>query len=138
MNWIDWAVPRFTGLLTGLVLAAWDRAGVMVQTLLVLMALDVLGGVIAAGIGGKLDSRAGFRGILKKTYVVLLVLAVAYVQGRLPITDSIPLADGVAGAFAAMELLSLLERGLVIGIKYPEVVKKMLAKYRQSVSGDQS
>ena len=48
----------------------WDA---LITALLVLIAIDYITGVLAAGIQGKLSSSAGLKGIAKKVFILMIV-----------------------------------------------------------------
>lgn len=132
-------VNRMTqGLLAGLsaagstlaaLLGGWDAS---LQALVVFMAADYASGLLVAGVfkaspktaTGALDSRVGFRGLLRKGAMLLLVL-VAVRLGML-VSDGGWLRDAVILFFCANEGLSVLENIGLMGVKYPGFLTEML------------
>lgn len=107
-------------------LGGWDYP---LQALIVLMVIDYLTGLLCAGVFkksrksrcGALDSRAGFRGILKKCIMLMLVLVgyqLDYVLGA----DFVRYA--VIIAFIANETLSIIENAGIMGVPLPTVLKQ--------------
>lgn len=121
------------------VLGGWDAA---LQTLLCCMAADYVTGVVVAGVfkrssksgDGALDSRVGFRGLIKKgAELVLVLLAV-----RL---DSVMGGDfsrtAVILFFIANEALSVLENLGLMGVPYPAFLKDALEVLRKKGDGNE-
>lgn len=114
-------------------LGGWDAA---MQVLVALMAADYLTGVLVAAVWqrsnksatGALDSKAGFKGLLKKGMILLLVwlgvlldtaLGVAYVR------------TAVVLFFIGNEGLSLLENLGLMGVPFPSFLKRALEALRE-------
>lgn len=118
----------------GFVLALWAGVGVVVQALLVLMALDLAGGLLVAWRQKTLRSDWGCEGLRRKAHTLLLVFGIWWAQRA--VETPLPAADSVAGAFALMELLSLAEKGPMLGGRYPRPVMQALAKVREWLEGE--
>lgn len=106
----------------------WDAA---LSTLLIFMAADYVTGLIVAGVfhrsqktdTGKLESRAGWKGLCRKG-VSLLIVLVAY---RLDIViGSAYIRDAVIIAFIANETISIIENAGLMGIPIPQVITKAI------------
>lgn len=114
-------------------LGGWDAA---LQTLLALMALDCATGLLVAAVfkrsaksdGGRLDSRAGFKGACKKGAELALVL-VAVRLDALTGTGSYA-RDAVVLFFIGNEGLSVLENLGLMGAPYPAFLKNALEALR--------
>lgn len=102
----------------------WDAA---LNTLVFFMATDYVTGLIVAGVfrrsdkseNGALESRAGFKGLLRKG----MTLAIVLVACRLDIllgTDFV--RDAAVIAFAANEALSIVENAGLMGVPIPPVI----------------
>ena len=116
----------------------WDAA---MTTLVVFMGVDYLMGLIVAGVfkksgkseNGALDSRAGFKGLLKKSIVLLIVL-VAY---RLDLVlGSTFIKDAVIIGYIANETISIIENAGLMGIPIPDVIKKAIDILKKKSDGD--
>ena len=116
----------------------WDAA---MTTLVIFMGIDYLMGLIVAGIfkrsgkseNGALDSRAGFKGLLKKS-VILLVALVAY---RLDLVlGSTFIKDAVIIGYIANETISIIENAGLMGIPIPDVIKKAIDILKKKSDGD--
>ena len=84
-------------------------------TLLSLMALDYLSGIIKAVYNKSINSQIGFRGILKKVMIIIVVILVSSLQ---QITENnIPLRDITIMFYLTNEGISIIENlGVVIPI----------------------
>ncbi len=105
-------------------LGGWDSSLI---TLLIFMAIDYTTGLIVAGVfhkskkteSGALESRAGFKGLIKKCMVLLYVI----VGNRLDIEFGIDYCrTGVCIAFMTNELISIVENGRLMGLPIPETI----------------
>ena len=106
----------------------WDTA---LSTLLIFMAVDYVTGLVVAGVfhrskktdTGKLESRAGWKGLCRKGASLLIVL-VAY---RLDIViGSAYIRDAVIIAFLANETISIIENAGLMGIPIPPVIMRAI------------
>lgn len=109
-------------------LGGWDGA---LQALLVLMALDYITGVLVAAVwhkSGKTDSggvssAAGFKGLLRKAVMLLVVFLAAQMDKTLGI-DYVRTAACLF--YIANEGLSILENTAIMGVPYPAFIRNML------------
>lgn len=114
-------------------LGGWDTAMIL---LVALMAADYITGVLVAAVwhrsnksaNGGLDSKAGFKGLLKKGVILLLVwigvlldqaLGAAYVR------------TAVILFFIGNEGLSLLENLGLMGVPYPDFLQRTLEALKE-------
>lgn len=105
-------------------LGGWDTA---IAGLCSLMALDYLTGLGVALIAhksnksesGGADSRAGFRGLVKKGGILVLVIAANILD---TVSGTNYIRDGVCIAFVANEVLSLVENLALLGVPIPKVI----------------
>lgn len=95
----------------------------VISTLIVLMIVDILSGAAAAMIGGRLSSKAGWPGMLKKA-ATLLIVGVAAVLERLQ--SDIPLSKLTAAFFIVNEGISILENARKCGVPIPEFLARSL------------
>lgn len=106
-------------------------------TLMIFMGIDYLSGLIVAGVfhkspkteTGALESRAGFKGLIRKAMVLVFVL-IGY---RLDVAvGTTYIRDAVCIAFVANELISIIENAGLMGIPIPDVITQgvdMLKKH---------
>lgn len=106
----------------------WD---VSLQCLLIFMAVDYASGLIVAGVfkkssksdSGGLESRAGFKGLCRKAAVLALVLMAHYLD---LVIGADFVRDAVCIGFIVNEGLSILENIGLMGVSYPDAIKKAL------------
>lgn len=96
-------------------------------TLVILMIVDYVMGILVAGVfgaskkteDGKLESRAGWKGLVRKGVTLLIVLVATRIDLML---ESNFVRDAAVIGFAANELLSIVENAGLMGIPMPTVV----------------
>lgn len=105
-------------------LGGWDA---MLYTILLFVVLDYFTGILKAIYNKKLSSEVGFKGIVKKI-MVFVVIAVAYnVQSMTG--GAIPLREIVIVFFTCNEALSILENAAEF-INIPQQLKDVLLQLR--------
>lgn len=100
----------------------WDAA---IAILIVFMILDYLTGVIVAYQNKTLNSEVGFKGLIKKC-MILVILIVAVMLDRLLNTGTWVFRTLVCYFYIANEGISLLENASNLGVKIPEKLKDAL------------
>ena len=105
--------------------------------LLVLVMADVASGMVAAAMGksaktpgGRLDSAAAARGVLRKGLMLLVVL-IAYALDWMGGQENAMFATAAIWFYIGTEGLSLLENLARCGVPVPEKIRKMLEKNQQ-------
>lgn len=109
-------------------LGGWD---ITLQSLICFMAIDYITGLIVAGVfhksgksqSGTLESRAGFKGLLRKCSILFLVLLGVMLDKY---TGRALVRPAVCLFFIGNEGLSILENIGLMGVQYPEFLKNML------------
>lgn len=102
----------------------------MVECLSILMLIDYVTGVAKAFIIEKVNSKAGFKGLLKKM-VMILVVVLAY-QIDLLFESKFGIKSLTVGILLGNEGLSILENASICGVPIPEKLKNMLEQYKDS------
>ena len=118
-------------------LGGWDA---LLKLLIALMAADYITGLAVAAIwhksnksdSGALDSKAGFRGLVKKCAILLLVYIGVLLDAA---TGAHYIRSAVALFFIGNEGLSLLENVGLMGVKYPKFLADMLEALRDRGDG---
>lgn len=128
-NWISIVFGMVGGFLTYW-LGGWD---VLLKTIVFLAVADYATGWIKGIYLKQLSSEIGFKGLLKKI-VMFIVIAVAFVIQGL-IGGTIPLREVVIMFYIANEGLSLLENAAVF-TPIPKKLKDVLLQLRDKDSGD--
>lgn len=118
------SVAGLFGSAVSVLFGGWTMA---LTTLTLFMGVDLISGLICAGVfkasrktpGGRLSSKAGFKGLAKKCMMMLCVL----VGARLDILLGMEyVKDGICIAFTLNELLSIVENAGIMGVPIPKVI----------------
>lgn len=110
-----------------------DGIGLATTVLLGMMVLDYFSGLMCAAYNGKLNSRIGFKGLIRKSYYLLLLGAV-YMVGYA--VEEVRFAgDGLAMALCAMEFVSITENGAKMNLPMPEPVRRFLLIMNDKING---
>ena len=122
------AICGVVGSTIAAVFGGWNAG---MATLLIFMAIDYVSGLVVAGVfkssqktdSGALESRAGWKGLMRKGMILLIVL-IGY---RLDLLlDASYIRDTVCIAFSVNELLSIIENAGLMGIPIPSIIKKAI------------
>lgn len=115
-------------------LGEWN---VMLTLLAVMMVIDYLSGVIVAWRGkspktenGGVSSKAGFDGLAKKAFIVLIVL-LATVLDKAIGNGSMVFQMAAVFYYIANEGLSILENAALLGVPFPAGMKSALEALKQ-------
>lgn len=131
-NIISVTAGIFGGLAASL-FGAWDR---LLWALVMLMAFDYVTGVIKGVYTKKLSSDAGFKGLLRKT-VILVIVALANVIGELT-GGKTAIREMVIMFYIANEGISILENAAEILPNMPEGIKGILLQLRGDIDEDRN
>lgn len=119
------------GVIGGAIATAFGGWSAGMTTLCIFMAIDYVTGLLVAGVfhtsnkseHGRLDSRAGFKGLLRKGMALLIVLIAA----RLDILFRTTIVrDATVIAFCANEALSIIENAGLMGVPIPAVIRRAI------------
>ena len=108
----------------------WDAALI---TLVIFMAIDYVTGLLVAGVfhrspkspDGRLESRAGFKGLLRKGMMLLIVLIAARLDALIGEGTTF-LRDAAAISLTVNDGLSILENMALMGVPIPNALKNAL------------
>lgn len=129
------------GAVGGVVVAAlggWDYA---MQLLIISMCVDYISGILVAAIwhksnkskDGSLESRAGFKGLVRKGMMLLLVLVAHHLD---LVIHTQYVRDAMVIGFSTNEILSILENLGLMGIQYPKQIVQALEVLKKQPGGD--
>lgn len=115
------------GLIGGLIATALGGWDVGLQTLVIFMCIDYITGILVAGVfhkskkseTGNLESRAGWKGLIRKDVTLLIVLVAVQLD---KVIGSTFIRDAVIIGFIANELISIVENAGLMGIPIPAVI----------------
>jgi toxin secretion/phage lysis holin len=96
-------------------------------TLVILMIVDYIMGILVAAVfgtskktdDGKLESRAGWKGLVRKGVTLLIILVATRIDMLMGTTF---VRDAAVIGFSANELLSIVENAGLMGIPMPKVI----------------
>lgn len=100
-------------------------------TLIIFMTVDYITGLLVAGIwhnsrkteDGRLESRAGWKGLVRKGVTLLIVLIASRLDMQFHTTL---IRDAAVIGFMANEGISILENAGLMGVKFPKVIVNAL------------
>lgn len=99
-------------------------------TLFIMIILDYITGVMCAVYKHTLSSEVGYKGIIKKIFIVLLIVVANLVDVYVLHMGS-ALRNGVVFFFIANEAISILENGAILGVPIPQKLKDVLAQLKK-------
>ena len=123
-------ISTIAGLVGGFIatlLGGWDSALI---TLVIFMAIDFTTGLIAAALGkskhswtGRLSSKAGWYGLAKEFCTLLIIVVAVRIDILIGATY---VRDATCIGFCVNELLSIVENTSLMGVPYPDAIKKAI------------
>ena len=139
MKWdrIIKALAAALGAAAGL-LGEWN---VMLTVLAWFMGIDYVTGVIVAWRGrspktahGGISSRAGFDGLIRKAFIILVVLMATLLDHV--VGGSAAFQSAAAMYYIANEGISILENTSLMGVPYPAAVRETLERLKERNEGE--
>ena len=132
------AVGAIGGFIAGL-FGGWDAS---LQTLVIFMAIDYITGLIVAGVfhtspktkTGALESRAGWKGLIRKGETLLIVLVACRLDA---VMGSNFVRDATVIAFVANETISIIENAGLMGLPIPAVITKAVDISKQKAESSE-
>lgn len=126
------------GVIAGL-FGGWDAA---LQTLVIFMAVDYITGLIVAGVfhaspktkTGTLESRAGWKGLIRKGETLLIVLVACRLDA---VMGSTFVRDAVVIGFICNETISIIENAGLMGLPIPAALTKAVDILKQRSETEQ-
>lgn len=122
----DLVVKTGIGIIVGIISLMNGWFGAMVTVLIITMGFDFITGVLSALAMKKMSSKIGTKGLIKKVYTILLLGAILMIETYILKSNGV-ITDGIAGAFAIIELASIVENGVKMGIKIPDKLNNLMA-----------
>lgn len=123
---LDLAIKSAFGVLAGIASLSVGYFGIVFSVLLAFMILDFISGILVAIYEKKLNSKIGTKGLVKKLYYILLILATYLVELAL-LESGGAIADGLSGAFIVMEFVSITENSGKLNLPLPRKLKDLIA-----------
>lgn len=110
------------------IFGAWDKALI---ALIGFMVIDYISGMFASYIQGNLNSKIGFKGILRKC-IILIVLIMGVLLDRLLNDGTWVFRTLIAYFYIANEGLSIIENIGKCGMEYPPAIKNALTQLKEN------
>jgi len=123
MSKIQFGIVTF-GTLVAQFFGGWDG---MLQSLVVMTILDYFTGVLSAGYHGRLSSQVGYKGIIKKVSIFVVLAVACTISGAIG-NDIIRTATLIF--YISNEGISILENVGNCGVEYPDALKRLLHKLK--------
>ncbi|MDX8365302.1 phage holin family protein [Cytobacillus sp. IB215665] len=95
-----------------------------IAILLAMMVIDFVTGILVGLMDKNLNGTTGFKGLLKKVYVLLLISAV-YLMEKLVFSTGY-IGDGVTIAYSIIEFISITENGEKLGVPIPRQIREVI------------
>lgn len=105
---------------------------IILMVLLSMIAIDYISGLLGALYTGTLSSEAGYKGIIKKVGM-LLVVAVGHILGRS--IGAHEIRSMVIGFYITNEAISILENWGKVGLPLPKQIKDALSQLKSKDGG---
>lgn len=122
-NWLSIVGGAIGGFIVSL-LGGLDK---LIIALLILMILDYITGLIKAIYNKQLSSGIGFKGLLKKVLILVVVAVAVIAEQHLGVPA---VREIVIMFFAVNEAISILENAAQMGLPIPEKLKEVLLQLR--------
>ena len=129
-NWTSTVIGIVGGFFAA-IFGQWDS---VLWALLVIMVLDYLTGIIKAVYTKNISSEIGFKGLLKKI-TILIIVALSNVLQQIT-GDNVAIREIVIMFYIANEGISVLENVAVIYPRMPKAIKDILLQIRDSNGAD--
>lgn len=111
----------------GVLLYLFDCFDVTLKSLVVLIVLDWITGLLKAVYEKKVSSVTGFKGIIKKIFILIVVVATVTLQKII----NVPVREVTIMFFLANEAISLLENISTV-VPVPHILKVVLVQLREN------
>ena len=129
-------ILKFLAGIAGAICGLFGEWSTTLTILVVVMAIDYISGVLVAACGkspkteaGGLSSKVGFIGIAKKGFIMLLVLLATMLDKAIG-NETMVFQTSLVFYYIANEGLSVLENAALMGLPFPEKLKKALETLR--------
>ena len=126
LNWIKGAAAAIGGI-AAYIWGGWDP---LIIVLVAMVSIDYITGVINAGLKHGLSSQVGFKGLLKKIVIFMIVAVGTLIDRIIPATNA-AVRTAVCMYYIANEGLSILENAAEMGLPLPSALKKVLGQIRR-------
>ena len=126
LNWIKGAAAAIGGI-AAYIWGGWDP---LIIVLVAMVSIDYITGVINAGLQHGLSSQVGFKGLLKKIVIFMIVAVGTLIDRIIPATNA-AVRMAVCMYYIANEGLSILKNAAEMGLPLPSALKRVLGQIRR-------
>lgn len=130
MTW-DNIVRAISAVVGGALGFLFGEVSGLFYALLTMMVIDYISGVLIAIINKKLSSEVGFKGLVKKIFMLMLV-AIGHIIDAHVIGSGAAVMTAVQLFFVANEGISILENAARLGVPIPKKLKDILIQLKDS------
>lgn len=137
MTWekfVKWLAALAGGII-GFITKSWTP---MLTALAVVMTVDYISGMIVAAChrspnteGGGLSSKVGFVGLAKKGFILIMIILAAVLDNVIGADTSV-FQSSLTLYYIANESLSILENAALLGIPFPDKLKRALETMKEN------
>lgn len=128
MRW-DNLIKALSGAVGAVVGFLYGEINGLFIAIIALMALDYITGILCAVTTKTLSSEVGFRGLVKK-FMILIVIAVGHLVDAYIIGTGSAIMSAVILFFAANEGISILENAAALGLPIPNKLRGVLEQLK--------
>jgi toxin secretion/phage lysis holin len=133
MDRVDLTVKSIAAIIVGIFSIFVDLFGVVFTILLILIAVDFVTGIMGAIVSGVgLRSSIGIKGLIKKTYIILLIGAIYGIEIAILKTNGI-ITNSISAAYCVTELISIVENGGKMNAPIPTKVKNLITTLKNKI-----
>jgi toxin secretion/phage lysis holin len=105
----------------------WLEANPMMKALMIIMVLDVIGGMLIAFARKELSSTVSYKGMAKKMGILMAIAIASLIQ---PFVQSLPILGITLLFYLASEALSVLEKLAVLKVPLPKQLVESLVRIK--------
>ncbi|MBQ5686878.1 MAG: phage holin family protein [Ruminococcus sp.] len=127
---MDKVIKTVSGLLGAIAGYLWGPLDGLLLALITMMCLDYVTGIIVGAVQHKLNSQVGFKGLAKKSFILIIVAVCHTIDTQIFSGSQSVLRSGACLLYIANEGLSILENGGELGFPYPKKLKAVLEQLR--------
>lgn len=103
---------------------------IFIYSLTAFVICDYISGIIRAGFERKLSSKIGFKGILKKI-MIFIIVGIANICDKNLIKNQAMIRSSIIFFYIANEGLSILENALAMDLPIPKKLKMLLEQFKE-------
>ena len=103
---------------------------IFIYSLTAFVICDYISGIIRAGFERKLSSKIGFKGILKKI-MIFIIVGIANICDKNLIKNQAMIRSSIIFFYIAIEGLSILENALAMDLPIPKKLKILLEQFKE-------